>query len=126
MMLIFSDENNKKYIKYVFIVNILFALSIQIFTWKEFKTISIPLNFYKFYFYYFNTWYIFLYLKCQEEIIENAEAQINMYLEGNSNIQIDSDKEGTIYRLFDSINQIGSILNAQAKDDRNGMLFFNK
>ena len=46
-----------------------------------------------------------------------------MYLEGNSNIQIDSDKEGTIYRLFDSINQIGSILNAQAKDDRNGMLF---
>ncbi|MBS6611399.1 MULTISPECIES: hypothetical protein [Peptoniphilus] len=123
MMLIFSDENNKKYIKYVFIVNILFALSIQIFTWKEFKTISIPLNFYKFYFYYFNTWYIFLYLKCQEEIIENAEAQINMYLEGNSNIQIDSDKEGTIYRLFDSINQIGSILNAQAKDDRNGMLF---
>lgn len=123
MMLIFSYENNKKYIKYVFIVNILFALSIQIFTWKEFKTISIPLNFYKFYFYYFNTWYIFLYLKCQEEIIENAEAQINMYLEGNSNIQIDSDKEGTIYRLFDSINQIGSILNAQAKDDRNGMLF---
>ncbi|WP_071125577.1 hypothetical protein [Peptoniphilus lacydonensis] len=123
MMLIFSDENNKKYIKYVFIVNILFALSIQIFTWKEFKTISIPLNFYKFYFYYFNTWYIFLYLKCQEEIIENAEAQINMYLESNSNIQIDSDKEGTIYRLFDSINQIGSILNAQAKDDRNGMLF---
>jgi len=123
MMLIFSDKNNKKYIKYVFIVNILFALSIQIFTWKEFKTISIPLNFYKFYFYYFNTWYIFLYLKCQEEIIENAEAQINMYLEGNSNIQIDSDKEGTIYRLFDSINQIGSILNAQAKDDRNGMLF---
>ncbi|MDU1044447.1 hypothetical protein [Peptoniphilus rhinitidis] len=123
MMLIFSDENNKKYIKYVFIVNILFALSIQIFTWKEFKTISIPLNFYKFYFYYFNTWYIFLYLKCQEEIIKNAEAQINMYLEGNSNIQIDSDKEGTIYRLFDSINQIGSILNAQAKDDRNGMLF---
>ncbi|MDU5595474.1 hypothetical protein [Peptoniphilus rhinitidis] len=123
MMLIFSDKNNKKYIKYVFIVNSLFALSIQIFTWKEFKTISIPLNFYKFYFYYFNTWYIFLYLKCQEEIIENAEAQINMYLEGNSNIQIDSDKEGTIYRLFDSINQIGSILNAQAKDDRNGMLF---
>lgn len=123
MMLIFSDKNNKKYIKYVFIVNILFALSIQIFTWKEFKTISIPLNFYKFYFYYFNTWYIFLYLKCQEEIIENAEAQINMYLEGNSNIQIDPDKEGTIYRLFDSINQIGSILNAQAKDDRNGMLF---
>ena len=122
-MLIFSDKNNKKYIKYVFIVNILFALSIQIFTWKEFKTISIPLNFYKFYFYYFNTWYIFLYLKCQEEIIENAEAQINMYLEGNSNIQIDSDKEGAIYRLFDSINQIGSILNAQAKDDRNGMLF---
>ncbi|MDU7303291.1 MAG: hypothetical protein E7L45_08325 [Peptoniphilus lacydonensis] len=61
--------------------------------------------------------------KMQEEIIENAEAQINMYFEGNSNIQIDSDKEGTIYRLFDSINQIVSILNAQAKDDRNGMLF---
>ena len=117
MMLIFSDENNKKYIKYVFIVNILFALSIQIFTWKEFKTISIPLNFYKFYFYYFNTWYIFLYLKCQEEIIENAEAQINMYLEGNSNIQIDSDKEGTIYRLFNSINQMLLILNARAKNE---------
>ena len=123
MMLIFSDKNNKKYIKYVFIVNILFALSIQIFTWKEFKTISTPSMFISLIFIFLTPGIFYLYLKRQEEIIENAEAQINMYLEGNSNIQIDSDKEGTIYRLFDSINQIGSILNAQAKDDRNGMLF---
>ncbi len=52
-----------------------------------------------------------------ESFIENAEAQINMYLEGNSNVQIDSDKEGTIYRLFNSINQMLSILNARAENE---------
>ena len=123
MISVFSDENNKKYFKNIFTVNILFALSIQIFTWKEFKTISTPSIFISLIFIFLTPGIFYLYLKRQEEIIENAEAQINMYLEGNSNIQIDSDKEGTIYRLFDSINQIGSILNAQAKDDRNGMLF---
>lgn len=123
MMSVFSDENNKRYFKHIFTVNVLFALLIQIFTWKEFKTISTPSIFISLIFIFLTPGIFYLYLKRQEEIIENAEAQINMYLEGNSNIQIDSDKEGTIYRLFDSINQIGSILNAQAKDDRNGMLF---
>ncbi|WP_230197740.1 sensor histidine kinase [Anaerococcus provencensis] len=117
MMSVFSDENNKKYFKNIFTVNILFALSIQIFTWKEFKTISTPSIFISLIFIFLTPGIFYLYLKRQEEIIENAEAQINMYLEGNSNIQIDSDKEGTIYRLFNSINQMLLILNARAKNE---------
>lgn len=117
MMSVFSDENNKRYFKHIFTVNILFALSIQIFIWKEFKTISIPLIFISLIFIFLTPGIFCLYLKRQEEIIENAEAQINMYLEGNRNVQIDSDKDGTIYRLFNSINQIVSILNARARNE---------
>ena len=117
MMSVFSDENNKRYFKHIFTVNILFALSIQIFTWKEFKTISTPSIFISLIFIFLTPGIFYLYLKRQEEIIENAEAQINMYLEGNHNAQIDSDKEGTIYRLFNSINQMVSILNARAKNE---------
>lgn len=117
MMSVFSDENNKKYFKNIFTVNILFALSIQIFTWKEFKTISTPLIYTSLIFIFMTPGIFYLYLKRQEQIIENAEAQINMYLEGNSNVQIDSDKEGTIYRLFNSINQMLSILNARAENE---------
>lgn len=117
MMSIFSDENNKKYFKYTFIVNILFALSVQLLIWEEFKTISTPLIFITLIFIILTLGIFYFYLKHQEEIIENAEAQINMYLEGNSNIQIDSDKEGTIYRLFNSINQMFLILNARAENE---------
>ena len=117
MISIFSDENNKRYLKYICTANILFSLSIQIFTWKEFKTISTPLIYTSLIFIFLTPGIFYLYLKCQEEIIENAEAQINMYLEGNHNVQIDSDKEGTIYRLFNSINQMVSILNARAKNE---------
>lgn len=117
MMSVFSDENNKRYFKHIFTVNILFALLIQIFTWKEFKTISTPSIFISLIFIFLTPGIFYLYLKRQEEIIENAEAQINMYLEGNHNVQIDSDKEGTIYRLFNSINQMASILNARAKNE---------
>lgn len=106
MMSVFSDENNKKYFKYISIVNYLYALLVQIFIWRQFKTISVPLIFISLIFTMLTLGVFYLYLKHQEEIIENAEEQINMYLEGNSNIQINSDREGTIYRLFNSINQM--------------------
>lgn len=117
MMSVFSDENNKRYFKYIFIVNFLYALLVQIFIWRQFKTISVPLIFISLIFTILTLGIFYLYLKRQEEIIENAEAQINMYLEGNHTVQIDSDKEGTIYRLFNSINQMALILNARAKNE---------
>ena len=117
MMSVFSDENNKKYFKYIFIANILFALSVQIFIWRQFKTIPVSLIFISLIFTMLTLVIFYLYLKRQEEIIENAEEQINIYLEGNSNIQINSEREGTIYRLFNSINQMILILDARAKDE---------
>ena len=117
MMSVFSDENNKKYFKYIFIVNFLYAILVQMFIWRQFKTISVPLIFISLIFTMLILGIFYLYLKHKEEIIENAEEQINVYLEGNSNIQIDSEREGTIYRLFNSINQMILILDARAKNE---------
>ena len=72
MMSVFSDENNKKYFKCIFIANILFALSVQIFIWRLFKIIPVPLIFISLIFIMLTLYIFYLYLKRQEEIIENA------------------------------------------------------
>ena len=68
MMSVFSDENNKKYFKYIFIVSFLYAILVQIFIWRQFKTISVPLIFIGLIFTMLTLGVFYLYLKHQEEI----------------------------------------------------------
>ena len=66
MMSVFSDENNKKYFKYIFIINFLYALLVQIFIWRQFKTISVPLIFVSLIFTILTLGVFYLYLKRQD------------------------------------------------------------
>lgn len=47
-------------------------------------------------------------------MIEEAVSQINLYLSGNTDIRIDCDKEGSLYKLFHAVNTLATALNAHA------------
>jgi len=44
--------------------------------------------------------------------MEEAVSQINLYLSGNTDIRIDCDKEGSLYKLFHAVNILATALNA--------------
>ena len=53
----------------------------------------------------------------QNALIEGAITQINAYLGGDTTARIDCDREGTLYRLFHSINALAAVLNAHADNE---------
>lgn len=53
----------------------------------------------------------------QNALIEGAITQINAYLGGDTTARIDCDREGTLYRLFHSINVLAAVLNAHADNE---------
>jgi signal transduction histidine kinase len=55
-----------------------------------------------------------LYFRKQNQVIEEAVSQINLYLSGNTDIRIDCDKEGSLYKLFHAVNTLATALNAHA------------
>lgn len=55
----------------------------------------------------------FIYFFRQNKIMESAICQINQYLSGNTNSRIECDREGSLYKLFHSINTLATVLNAQ-------------
>lgn len=61
---------------------------------------------------------LYNYFKTQNKIINNASNQIKDYISGNQNIQIESDEEGDLYRLFHEVNSLVSILNAHIENEK--------
>lgn len=57
------------------------------------------------------------YFSKQNRIMETAVSQINAYLSGDTNVRIDCDKEGEIYKLFHSVNMLSAVLNAHAENE---------
>lgn len=58
------------------------------------------------------------YFKKQDSIIEEANDQITRFLSGERTARIDCDKEGEIYCLFQSVNTLASVLNAQTEREK--------
>lgn len=46
--------------------------------------------------------------------MEEAISRINLYLSGNTDVRIDCDKEGSLYKLFHAVNILSTALNANA------------
>jgi len=56
----------------------------------------------------------FLYFWKQNQIMEDAISQINLFLSGNTDARIDCDHEGSLYKLFHAVNTLSTALNAHA------------
>lgn len=63
------------------------------------------------------------YFREQNEIMENAVAQITEYISGNREARIACDEEGEMYRLFHEVNSLAAILNAHAENERRSKQF---
>lgn len=65
----------------------------------------------------------FAYFKKQNQILEQAIAQIHAYLDGDHSARIECGKEGELYCLFHSINSLAAVLNAHADNELRGKEF---
>lgn len=63
------------------------------------------------------------YFKEQNEIMENAVAQITEYISGNRETRIECDEEGEMYRLFHEVNSLAAILDANVENERKSKQF---
>ena len=116
-MRIFSNQKVKNFFVTLTGVLCAFFVVIQYMTWKIYGTISIMLIVL-----FLLTivsvllicfWYVFK----QNEMIETAITKINAYLDGDTEVRIDCDEEGSIYQLFHSVNTLASVLNAHSSNE---------
>ena len=60
---------------------------------------------------------MYLYFREQSKIMESAILQIRDYISGDRDARIECDDEGELYRLFQEVNSLVSILNAHAENE---------
>lgn len=57
------------------------------------------------------------YFKKQNQVMEQAVSQLQVYLDGDHNARIECDEEGELYRLFHTVNSMAAVLNAHADNE---------
>lgn len=66
---------------------------------------------------------LYLYFRNQEQILEQAVAQVQAYLAGNTDARLPCEEEGELYRLFQEVNSLAAILNAHARQENAARVF---
>lgn len=66
---------------------------------------------------------LFLYLSKQQNSIDTAEASIHSFMSGNTQCRIDSYKEGSLYKLFASVNLMATSLSAHYEAEKKAKVF---
>lgn len=66
---------------------------------------------------------LYLYFRNQERILEEAVAQVQAYLAGNTDARLPCEEEGELYRLFQEVNSLAAILNAHAQQESAARVF---
>lgn len=61
----------------------------------------------------------YFYFHRQHQMIDNAISQINLFISGNTSARIESDNEGSLYKLFHAVNTLATTLNAHAVREQN-------
>lgn len=56
----------------------------------------------------------YLYFRRQQQMINNAISQINLFVSGDTDARIESDNEGSLYTLFHAVNTLAITLNTHA------------
>lgn len=59
----------------------------------------------------------FCYFHKQHKIMETAVTEIEDYLTGNTDVRIECDDEGEMYKLFHSVNTLAAVLNAHTENE---------
>lgn len=62
----------------------------------------------------------------QERTFKKAENHIRAYLSGNTDSRIECDQEGSLYKLFHSVNTLATVLDAHAAREQQGKEFLRR
>jgi signal transduction histidine kinase len=60
----------------------------------------------------------FIYFKRQQTMIEKANFAINNFMDGDSTVRIHDNEDGSLYKLFTSINSMATSLNAHIETEK--------
>lgn len=113
-MKIFTNKDIKNFFVAVSCILGGFILLFQLFAWLFYGTLNLVMLFLSLLAALCILGVCFLYFRKQNQIMEEAVSQINLYLSGNTDIRIDCDKEGSLYKLFHAVNTLATALKAHA------------
>lgn len=116
-MTVFSNKEKKRLFRYILIILLLFIITSQLSIWINCRYFSLLLLLSSSISACGILGVVYWYLRKQEAIEEEAENQINAYLDGNTDARISCNKEGQLYRLFNSINAMAAILDARVANE---------
>lgn len=117
-MKIFVNEDIKNFFVSISCILGGFILLLQLFAWLFYDTWSLIMLLLSLCAALCILGVCFLYFRKQNQIMEEAVSKINLYLSGNTDIRIDCDKEGSLYKLFHAINTLATALNAHAEKEQ--------
>jgi signal transduction histidine kinase len=61
----------------------------------------------------------YFYFHRQHQMIDNAISQISLFVSGDSSVRIESNNEGSLFKLFHAVNTLATTLNAHAIREQN-------
>lgn len=113
-MKIFTNKDIKNFFVEISCIMSGFILLFQLFVWLFYSTWNLVLLLLSLFAALCILGVCSLYFRKQNQIMEEAVSQINLYLSGNTDIRIDCDREGSLYKLFHAVNTLATALNAHA------------
>ncbi len=113
-MKIFTNKDIKNFFVAISYILGCFIFLFQLFVWLFYGTLNLVILFLSLLATLCILGVCFLYFRKQNQIMEEAISQINVYLSGNTDIRIDCYKEGSLYKLFHAVNTLATALNAHA------------
>ncbi len=116
-MRIFANREIKSFFFIIMSVMAAFILLSQGLEWFLYRKISLPLLLFSLAALCCIMAACIRYFNREDKLIENAVSQIDRFLSGDTDVRIDCDKEGELYRLFHAVNTLSAVLNAHAANE---------
>lgn len=116
-MKIFTDKKIKHLFTVIAVVMAAFLLLAQLIVFLLYKEFSLAILFLSLLTVSSIFAVCFRYFDRQEKIMEDAVQKINAYLAGDTDVRIECDNEGEMYKLFHSVNTLATVLNAHAQKE---------
>lgn len=113
-MKIFTNKDIKNFFVTVSCISGVFIILLQLAIWLLYGIVNIVLLLLSLIAALFILGTCFLYFRKQNQLMKEAISNINSYIAGNTDTRIDCDKEGSLYKLFHSVNTLATALNAHA------------
>ncbi|MCQ2485654.1 MAG: HAMP domain-containing histidine kinase [Clostridia bacterium] len=110
-MRIFADRHNRRLFLSVSAVLLIYTILIQLFLRK----FSLPVLIISVVSSFSVLIICVLFFKKQDSIIENAARNVKSFLSGNKDKRIECNEEGELFHLFQTVNTLSTVLNAQTE-----------